>query len=927
MPTTPVFLAPIINPFNLTDVGSVSSPTLADIDGDGDLDAFIGNYYGNTFFYRNTGTKFVPIFAAPTANPFGLSDVGYSSSPTFTDIDGDGDLDAFAGNFDGSTQFYRNTGTKFAPRFVASSNNFGLTDVGFRSSPTFVDIDGDGDLDAFVGAGDGNTRFYRNTASSASAPIFAAPTLNPFGLTDVGYNSSPTFVDIDRDGDLDAFIGDSQGNTRFYQNLGNKTTPIFNTPIVKPFGLTDVGVNSTPRFADIDGDGNLDAFVGDNGGNTRLYRNVGGSFGAPAFAAPTVNSFGLTDAGYSSSPSFADIDGDGDFDAFVGSRDGNTLFYRNTGTRTTPSFAAPTLNPFELTNVGAISNPSFADIDGDGDLDAFIGDSQGNTQFYRNTAPSGSDPIFAGPDNAFGLGDVGAFSSPSFADIDGDGDLDAFIGEVNGNTLFYRNTAPSGSDPIFAAPVFNPFGLTDIESGGSSSPTFADIDGDGDLDAFIGNSYGATRFYRNTGTRTTPSFAAPTVDPFGLTDVGLFSSPSFADIDGDGDLDAFIGDYFGNTFFYRNSAAFPKLNLSPNQIVVEGLTNPQTVTYTVSLSSASPNTITVKYATSNVTATAGSDYTATSGTLTFTPGVLNRTITIPILNDALNEANETFRITLSAPTNASLGTTRIATTTITDTLRAAVTTSLPATVENLILTGANAINGTGNAGNNSLTGNTARNILNGSTGIDTMVGSTGNDVYIVDQSLDVVSETSTLLAEIDTVSATASFTLRANVERLILTGTTALSGKGNTLNNQLTGNTAANVLNGDDGEDVLLGGAGNDNLIGGTGNDVLTGGTGADRFTLFSSTERLDTITDFVAVDDTIAVSASGFGGGLVAGSLAASQFVLGTAAVDASDRFIYNRTTGGLLFDRDGTGAIAALQIATLSTKPAITSADILVI
>ncbi|MCZ8047803.1 MULTISPECIES: Calx-beta domain-containing protein [unclassified Microcystis] len=184
----------------------------------------------------------------------------------------------------------------------------------------------------------------------------------------------------------------------------------------------------------------------------------------------------------------------------------------------------------------------------------------------------------------------------------------------------------------------------------------------------------------------------------------------------------------------------PKINLSPsNQTVVEGLTTPQNASYTVTLSQASNQTVSVNYATANGTATAGSDYTATIGTLTFAPGVTTQVINIPILNNSLNEANEIFTLALSSPTNAALGTQTAATTTITDTLTAAVTTTLAANVENLTLTGAAAINGTGNAGNNVITGNTANNLLNGSggndtlnggAGLDTLTGGAGNDVFL-----------------------------------------------------------------------------------------------------------------------------------------------------------------------------------------------------
>ena len=208
-------------PFNLTNVGKNAKPTFADIDGDGDLDAFVGERYGNTFFFRNTGSSSAPAFASPLTNPFGLVDVGDNAKPTFVDIDGDGDLDAFIGNEDGNTIFFRNTGSSSAPAFASPSTNpFGLADVGDTASPTFVDIDGDGDLDAFIGNSDGNTIFFRNTGSSG-APTFAASSANPFGLADVGRGrSSPAFADIDGDGDLDAFIGEHFGVTFFFENIG-----------------------------------------------------------------------------------------------------------------------------------------------------------------------------------------------------------------------------------------------------------------------------------------------------------------------------------------------------------------------------------------------------------------------------------------------------------------------------------------------------------------------------------------------------------------------------------------------------------------------------------------------------------------------------------------------------------------------------------
>jgi Tol biopolymer transport system component len=161
-----------------------------------------------------------------------------------------------------------------------------------------------------------------------------------------------------------------------------------------------------------------------------------------------------------------------------------------------------------------------------------------------------------------------------------------------------------------------------------------------------------------------------------------------------------------------------------NLTVVEGLNT--NAILTVSLDNPSSQPVTVNYTTSPVTATANSDYTTKTGTLTIPANSSEGTISIIIRNDNLNENNETFTVTLSNPVNATL-TNAIGTVTITDTLQSAVTTTLTANVENLQLTGSNPINGTGNAGNNRITGNIANNILSGGSGNDSLNGEEGND--------------------------------------------------------------------------------------------------------------------------------------------------------------------------------------------------------
>ena len=153
-----------------------------------------------------------------------------------------------------------------------------------------------------------------------------------------------------------------------------------------------------------------------------------------------------------------------------------------------------------------------------------------------------------------------------------------------------------------------------------------------------------------------------------------------------------------------------------------------------------------------------------------------------------------------------------------DTVRSFVTLTLGANLENLTLTGTGATNATGNALNNVLTGNGASNTLNGDAGADTLIGGAGNDVYVVDVTTDVVTE---LAGEgTDTVQSAVNWALGDTLENLTLTGTVAINGTGNALDNVLIGNSANNTLTGGAGNDRLDGSTGADSLIGGAGNDI-----------------------------------------------------------------------------------------------------------
>ena len=236
----------------------------------------------------------------------------------------------------------------------------------------------------------------------------------------------------------------------------------------------------------------------------------------------------------------------------------------------------------------------------------------------------------------------------------------------------------------------------------------------------------------------------------------------------------------------------------------------------------------------------------------------------------------------------------------TDTVNSSISYTLSANVEHLTLTGTGATSATGNALRNTLTGNAAANVLDGAAGGDTMRGGAGGDTYVVDDLRDVVVEAAG--KGTDTVRSSISFKLGANVENLSLTGSSAINGSGNELGNTLVGNGYANVLDGGSGADVLTGGGGRDTFA----------------FTSVPGSSNIDRIADFQpGLDKILLAGAAGSPfAGLASGTLGAAAFHTGATAHDADDRIIYDRATGSLFYDADGSGSGAAVQFATIAPK-----------
>jgi hypothetical protein len=228
---------------------NLSRPALGDLDGDGDLDVVAGNAEGLFHYFENTGSATGPAFAEQTgaANPLDGQDAGTNAAPSLGDLDGDGDLDLVAGDNAGTFHYYENTGGATSPAFAeqtAAANPLDGQDVGYLSTPSLGDLDGDGDLDLLVGDDPGTFRYYRNTGTAAT-PAFAEQTAaaNPLDGQDVGYFSAPSLSDLDGDGDLDLVAGERDGTLRCYRNTGSATSPAFaeQTGAANPLDGQDVG--------------------------------------------------------------------------------------------------------------------------------------------------------------------------------------------------------------------------------------------------------------------------------------------------------------------------------------------------------------------------------------------------------------------------------------------------------------------------------------------------------------------------------------------------------------------------------------------------------------------------------------------------------------------------------------------------------------
>ncbi|MGY8822504.1 MAG: FG-GAP-like repeat-containing protein [Candidatus Latescibacterota bacterium] len=539
-----------------------TSVDFADINGDGYADLAVSNNTGQDEAYLNNGSA--SFSTVKTIGPVGST----GQAIALADIDGDGDLDALRTQQGGQNAAYLNDGSGN----FSTAKNFGTSTSDTRAVLAF---DADLDLDIDVAEGNGSTSGQNavhlnilpvsvsslsptanllnavrtsnisgtfssamSTPSATNFLVFAAykgkrpGTYSGGSISTLSFDPSADFAAGER---VEAvFSGSSTSGVRSTTNA-----PLAHGYVWRFIAAAGVGpgkFTGTGRsvggasdnsraiaFADVDGDGDLDALTGNNGQQSAAYLNDGSGF-----AGGTRTIGGASDATYALR--VADFDGDGDADAATGKSGAQNVAYLNDGSgnfSTTKNFG---------TGTDATQSLALGDVDGDGDQDIAAGNSAAQNIAYLNDG-SGN---FAATKN-FG-GASNATVTVVLGDIDGDGDLDVGAGNNAAQNAIYLNDGFAN----FTAGTKN-FGTG---SDNTQALFLDDIDGDGDLDVGVGNNSAQNAAYLNDGSG---NFAAG-IKSFG-TGADLTQSLALGDVDGDGDFDVAVGNNAQQSAVYLNDGS------------------------------------------------------------------------------------------------------------------------------------------------------------------------------------------------------------------------------------------------------------------------------------------------------------------------------------------------------------------------------------
>lgn len=481
--------------FNLY-VSSVDIPAIFDADGDGDMDVITFSSWGS----------FVELHLNNSKEKFGHCDsLQYEVTDHCWGKFSEGQ------NFDYSL----NQSCK-----INSGNNGEGGNRHAGSTLMTVDLSGNGAVDLVIGdIGYSNMAFLLNGGTSVNGEITESHLNFPSSSIPVNLTLFPAafYLDLDNDGINDLLVSPNAPNASenfqsiwFYKNLNKNDSAnfVFEENDFLQNYMIDVGEGAYPVLFDYDGNGKADLFIGNYG-----YYNGSGNYSS-----------------------------------------GIALF-KNTGTTSTPSFELITRDYSGISSLGLRNvYPTFGDLDGDGDADMIVGADSGQLFYFENTASSGNLPLYTlTTPNYFGI-DVGQSSTPQLFDVNEDGLLDLVIGERNGTINYIPNTGSINSPEYNSANMIEFFGGVDVRVSpsitGYSVPFI--FKKNGKTKIVIGSESGKLFYFDNIEQNLNGSFNLVN-DFYGGLKEGSRSAPAGFDMNNNGELDLFVGNYAGGLSYFENA--------------------------------------------------------------------------------------------------------------------------------------------------------------------------------------------------------------------------------------------------------------------------------------------------------------------------------------------------------------------------------------